>query len=589
MKTWIIPRIARGAVVFFKTSAFCIGLSLADYGAASGKESLSAKTGFLVIAPDRGFLGNQETREVMAQFKKDYPASLALLGRDSQGLSGQYDEYLRKAVAELEEKGMNEIVAIPLFFSRADAVLNRFTGKLPSFVKRARLTWTPPLAESYLAAELLRDRIAALSNDPSRERLIVIGSGARDEAGEKRIREELDALTKEAAAGQPFREIATLVYYERDAEAALQKKNEEFDNRVIRTAAKPGKTLVIPFAIGPKFDGHMSLEGWMQRKFGEFDIALGASIIPHPEVLTWLKRSANAHVPAVQDKIAVIVMPHGSVQPYNDGLEKVIAPLRKRYHVEMAYGMADPLVLNEAVQTLEREGYKRAVFVRMYALDGHMKAESDYILGISSHPPGNGHDHGASPGGAGLPPGARPPRVRTSMLFKTFGGYEEDPATADILRERILAISGQAERETVILLAHGSGGEQENARWLAVMNANIALIQKKLDRPFKAIKAMALREDWPELREKSLAEIKEEIRKGNENGGAVLLISNRLYGSGPYKEMLSGSEFRMNGQGLAPHPALTRWLEQGIENAIRDMTQTHRIAVSNDSKEKHHE
>lgn len=532
------------------------------------------KTGFLVLAQDRGFLGNKEILNVMARFKQDYPASLALLGRDGQGLSGQYDEYIRRAVAELEGQGMNEVVAVPLFFSQADAVLGRFTEKLPTFVQRARLTWAKPLAENYLAAEILRDRIAAVSDDPAQERLVILGSGAKDEAGEKRIREELEKLAREATAGKPFREIATFVYYEREALAALQKKNEDFDARVIRVAAKKGKTLVIPFSIGPKFDGHMSLEGWMQRKFGEYDIALGGSILPHPDVLTWLKRTANEHTPVSKDEIAVIVMPHGSIQPYNDGLEQVIAPLRQRYRVELAYGMADPLVLNQAVQTLEREGYKRAVFVRMYALNEHMKAESDYILGISSQSPGDGHDHGASPGGAGLSP-APPPRVRTSILFETFGGYEEDAVTADILRERILEISKQPEKETVILLAHGNMGEEEDARWIEVMNTNIARIGKNLPHPFKAIKAMTLREDWPELREKSLAGIKEAIHQGNESGGKVLVVSNRLYGSGPYQELLRGSEFTMNGQGLAPHPALTRWLEQGIQRALDNAVNPH--------------
>lgn len=534
------------------------------YVFAPRAEAAGAKTGFLVLAPDRGFLGNKEILDVMAQFKKDYPASLALLGRDSQGLGGQhYDDYIRRAAAEFEGRGITEIVAVPLFFSAGDTVLNLYTEKLPALVKRARLTWAKPLAESYLAAEILRDRIAAVSSDPAQERLVILGSGARDEAGEKRIREELEKLAREATAGKPFREIATFVYYEREADAALQKKNEDFDAHVIRMAAKKGKTLVIPFSIGPKFDGHMSLEGWMQRKFGEYDIALGASILPHPDVLTWLKRTANAHTPASKDEVAVLIMPHGSIQPYNDGVEQVIASLRKRYRVELAYGMADPLVLNQAVQTLEREGYKRAVFVRMYALEGHMKAESDYILGIEAHSPAQGHDgHGAGSNQAS------PPRARTAMLFETFGGYEEDPLIADILRERILENSKQPSNETVILLAHGSMGEEENARWEAMMNTNIARIKENLPQPFRAIRAMTLREDWPDKREQALADIKAAIEQGNRDGGRVLIVANRLYGSGPYSRLLEGAKFEMNNRGLAPHPKLALWLERRVEQTM---------------------
>ncbi len=51
-----------------------------------------------------------------------------------------------------------------------------------------------------------------------------------------------------------------------------------------------------------------------------------------------------------------------------------------------------------------------------------------------------------------------------------------------------------------------------------------------------------------------LVKIRKEIKKGNRNGGRVLIISNRLYGSGPYQRLLEGAEFKMNGQGLVPIP-----------------------------------
>lgn len=519
---------------------------------------VKSETGFLVVALDRGFLGNKETFELMSRFEQEYTARLALIGNESPGMEGKYEEYIRRAIEELEQHDINEIVVIPLFFSQADAVLNRFNPQLSSFVKSAQIRWAEPFGKSYLAAEILRDRIDSLSDDPPQERLVILGSGAHDEASESQIHHDLKQLAREATAGQAFREVITGVYYERTSDADLQKKNDELDYQVIRTAAKRGNTLVVPFAIGPKFDGHMSLEASMHRKFGEFDLAIGESILPHPDALTWLKRSANEYGPVSESKMAVLIMPHGSIQPYNDALEQVIAPLHRNYRIEMAYGMADPQVLKEAVNVVEREGYKRAVLVRMYALSGHMKAESDYILGVSRQPPVQDHHSGHA---------SLPTRVRTSLLFETFGGYEEDPATAGILRERILEISERPEQETVILLAHGSRGDKENARWIDVMNKNIAQIEQSLPQPFRAIKAMTLREDWPELRNTSLTIIKDEIREGNKHG-EVLIVSNRLYGSGPYQDLLKGLEFKMNGQGLVPHPALTHWLQQGIEQAM---------------------
>lgn len=76
------------------------------------------RTGFLVVAPDRGFLGNQEIQAVFQEFKKSYtPASLAFIGRDYNGVGTEYSAYLSRAIEELRQAGTSEIVSIPLFLS----------------------------------------------------------------------------------------------------------------------------------------------------------------------------------------------------------------------------------------------------------------------------------------------------------------------------------------------------------------------------------------------------------------------------------------------------------------------------------------
>lgn len=556
MKTRIALASFAGAVIYFL--GFLLFVFTPQILAAT---PAPGKTGFLVVAQDRGFLGNQELRAIMDEFKKAYPASLALIGKDQPGVEDSYASGIRRAIAALEEKGIRDIVAIPLFVSEADAVLNRHRDTLAAQAKQATLRWASAMAQSYLTAQILLDRVEALSKNPGEERLVVLGMGAQDEAGAKRIADDLRKLLQEVTNRHAFREATVEVYYEHAA-AQAEQKNDAVDERIVRTAAKPGRTLLVPFAIGTKYDGHMSVEGWLARSFGEFDIARGESVLPHPDALTWLKATANRHAPVPREQTGVLIMPHGSSQPYNDGVEKIIAPLKKRYRIEMAYGMADPTTLTQAVQRLEQAGMRRIVFVRLYALTRSMKAETNYLFGLSNEAPHGEHGHG---------PESRkgPPRIRSSAVFETVGGYEEDPLIAAILRERILEISQQPERETVILLAHGRMDEQENARWEEVINANIARIKQDLPKPFRALHAMTLREDWPDKREQALAKIKDAIEQGNKDDGRVLIISNRLYGSGPYRRMLEGTKFEMNDRGLAPHPNLTKWLEQEIERAMQ--------------------
>ncbi len=514
----------------------------------------AADTGFMVVARDRGFLGNREIDAVMTRFKDAYPAALALIGDNRQGFKPDYTEYIRQAVKELEGQGIGKIVAIPLFLSAADATLARWKKAVTEAAGSVPVQWAPPMSDSYLTGQILIDRVEAISSEPAREQLIVTANGAVDEASERRIRGEIENLLHDVTDRHHFAEVSVHVYYDRDAQDR-EEKNRAVDEQIIRTAARRGRTLLVPLSIGVKYDQHMSEESWLNRKFGEFDITLGKSLLPHPEVLTWLKQTANRYSTASKREIGVVIMPHGSTRPYNEGLEAVIAPLRKRYRIEVAPGMGDPLILSQAVRNLEREGIRRIIFIRMYALRESMKARTDYILGLSRHLPDR---HGPLPA-----------RIRSSAMFYPFGGYEEDPLIAEILRERIMEISEQPDRETVILLAHGHGDDERDRRWQDVINDNIQRIRHTLPRQFRAIKGMTVREDWPDKREHALALIRKEIEKGNRNGGRVLIISNRLYGSGPYERLLEGAEFEMNGQGLVPHPNITRWLEKGIEHTIR--------------------
>ncbi len=523
-----------------------------------------AKTGFLVIAQDRGFLGNQEVQAVFEEFKNSSPApvALALVGRNYNGVGSEYSAYLSRALAELQQAGAARVIGIPLFLSAADPVLAKVLAHLPAYPGGGAIQWEAPMSASYLIAQILLDRVEPLSQEPEQERVLLLSVGAMDETSAKAMQAEGEKLLAYLTQRKPFKETRALIYYDRDAQGA-EEKNKAVDRVIVETAAKKGRTLLVPAFIGPKFDNHMALVTWIGQKFKDLDLVyVPQELLPHPNVLLWLKKTANRHVAAAPHDIGVVIMPHGATQPYNDAVEQTIAPLKAKYKIEMAYGMGDPGVIQQAVSRLEQQGVRRIVFVRMYALADQLKDVTDYILGLSDSPPGHGHDHDAIP----------PAQVRSAAVFSTFGGYEENPAIAEILHERIVELSKDPPRETVILVAHGAKSDAADAQWHAVMNGHIERLRKDPHcAKLRAIHAATVREDWPEQREKAVAQLKELIAQSN-HSGQVLLVSNRLYGAGPYKKLLEGATYVMNEKGFAPHPALTRWLERGIEQAITAMT-----------------
>ena len=215
--------------------------------------------------------------------------------------------------------------------------------------------------------------------------------------------------------------------------------------------------------------------------------------------------------------------------------------------------MGDQVIIQRAVSRLEQRGIKKIVFGRMYGLVDHMKPKTDYILGLSDeylHELDQGH--------------TPPPQIRSAAIFSTFGGYEEGADVAQVLHDRITEISQNPSEETVILLAHGTKSDEDNQRWLSVINANIEKLRREPHcAKLKAIKAATVREDWPELRKKAVKEVRELIQEGNKTG-RVLVISNRLYGPGPYPKMLDGLDFEFNGKGFLS-PVIAHWLEQSIQ------------------------
>lgn len=63
----------RAMTIYVTAVLFIFGASAAPVGAAP------SKVGFLVVAPDRGYLGNQEVHALVKEFKHSYPAALGLI------------------------------------------------------------------------------------------------------------------------------------------------------------------------------------------------------------------------------------------------------------------------------------------------------------------------------------------------------------------------------------------------------------------------------------------------------------------------------------------------------------------------------
>ncbi len=316
--------------------------------------SAQSHPGFLVIAPDRGFLGNQETKKLVEEFQLHYPASLAFVGNKYGSHKTAYTAYIKQALNQLRSLNATSVVAVPLFLSAADPQLHAVRDLLPTHADDLSIEWAPAMAGSYLIGQILLDRVEEISQSTQNERLILVGIGARDEKSEQAIKDDLTPLIQYIQRYKSFQDSEVVIYYHREAEQA-RGKNKEITTHITEQAAMQGRTLVVPAFIGVKFDHMMAMTNWIQRRFQKLNVVFQPSeIAPHPNLLLWLKKTANQYLEASASEIGVVIMPHGSTQPYNDAVEKIIAPLTRRYQIELAYGMGDTAIIQDAVSRLEQ-------------------------------------------------------------------------------------------------------------------------------------------------------------------------------------------------------------------------------------------
>lgn len=274
--------------------------------------------------------------------------------------------------------------------------------------------------------------------------------------------------------------------------------------------------------------------------------------------------AAQPAQPAPASPPGLLVMAHGGTPAWNAAVEAAVAPLRARYRVAVAYGMADPGSLGEGLEALARQGAERVAVVRLF-LDGRsFLHQTEYFLGLRPDPPAQfilHGDHGQHGSGHGSQhDGGTPAPVAHGLeLALSAEGLMQAEEVGAILAARAEALSEAPAEESVLVLAHGTGDDRENARWIAAIE-HLSGGLRALG--FHAVRVETLREDWPEPRAAAERAIRSFVAAEAEAGRRVLVVPFRLAGFGPYREVLDGLSYRAAEAGILPHEAVTAWIER---------------------------
>jgi hypothetical protein len=80
--------------------------------------------------------------------------------------------------------------------------------------------------------------------------------------------------------------------------------------------------------------------------------------------------------------------------------------------------------------------------------------------------------------------------------------------------------------------------------------------------PFRDVRCLTLREDWPEKRAEAEQRIRTYVEQAARDNGLCIVVPFRVSGFGPYADVLAGLDYVADKRGFCPHSNVTAWIEQ---------------------------
>ena len=271
----------------------------------------------------------------------------------------------------------------------------------------------------------------------------------------------------------------------------------------------------------------------------------------------------------------VMVMAHGGSEEWNAHLAAAVEPLQENYPVETALGMADAGSIEEAIRRLESRGVNHVGVVRVFVSGESWYDRTLQILGVQNGAPPRPDQQQLEEARARM----RMPmgfwKVDTDLAFHvSVDGLADATEVDDVMTSRIRGLSSDPANEVAVVIAHGTGDDAENERWLDKITQRTRNAGEQLG--LREIRIFTLREDWPEKRRESEQEIRAYIEQANSQGLTPIVVPFRLQGFGPYQRVLEELDYRADGLGLLPHSNVARWVSRQADQLQNEAMSHHR-------------
>ena len=294
-----------------------------------------------------------------------------------------------------------------------------------------------------------------------------------------------------------------------------------------------------------------------------------------------LVTNASTKKPQQSSTIGVMILAHGSMgsdQTWNTLVKEVSSPLKEKYVVEVAFGMANAPNMQHAIDKLEAQGVSKIVVVQLFVSSySPIIRQNEYLLGLRDEladapMPMMLHDHATGRMTVEIPKDLQPLTINAEILLTP--PLDDHALVAEIVLDRIEKLSINPSKETVLIVAHGPNSPEDNELWLTKIRSisqQIEAIQAEKGITFGNIIAHTVRDDADaETHEQARLKFRKYVEDANAEGTAIVipLLLSQGGVEEKYLTRLEGLNFKWSGETLLPHLNISRFIQQSVENAL---------------------
>lgn len=271
-----------------------------------------------------------------------------------------------------------------------------------------------------------------------------------------------------------------------------------------------------------------------------------------------------ASIAAASAPYGVLLLAHGGNEDWN----KTVMDLRRSLPgrpVEVAFGMADPKTIQEAVDALERQKAAKIVAIPLFInSSSEVMDQTRYVLGIEAKP-----SEVMRQAAARMPHGHHGhhmfsmERVKSALPLSLTPALDDHPAVARVLLERAKALSRDPQRESVVLVGHGPVDEKALRAWERALRSLAESVRAQGG--FRSVKFGTLRDDSPPaVKAKAEKELRTLVEEGRRSGEVIVIPYLIARGGIEQKvaKALKGLRYKWDARTLLPHESIAHWLAE---------------------------